>query len=231
MQLFFHPNIEDKIVLSETESTHCIRALRHQVGDKIKIANGKGQLFEGTLITDHPKKCEVDELVEVKSQPQSTGIHIAIAPTKNPDRMEWFVEKATEIGVTEITFLICEHSERRKVNADRLEKKAISALKQCQNLWLPTIHKIKSFDELLDNQSVQKGKYIASLQEKTTPLLQALASRGEQLILIGPEGDFSAAEIKRALDHQFISVSLGQNTLRTETAGIVACTILRMTNR
>lgn len=135
MQLFFHPNVENKITLDETESTHCIKVLRHKVGDEIEIVNGKGQLFTGKILTDQYKKCEIGELHEVKSQPQTGKVHIAIAPTKNHDRMEWFVEKATEIGVTEISFLNCEHSERKKINIDRLKKKAISAMKQCQNLW------------------------------------------------------------------------------------------------
>ncbi|MDA0196842.1 MAG: 16S rRNA (uracil(1498)-N(3))-methyltransferase [Bacteroidetes bacterium] len=227
MQLFFHPNIESNIILDETESTHCIKVLRHKVGDEIRILNGKGKLFNGIILTGHHKKCEVGELREIKSQKIKKTVHIAIAPTKNHDRMEWFVEKATEIGVSTLSFFTCDHSERKKINLDRLEKKAISALKQCHDLWLPEIHDIQPFEQFISSMNNNEGKYIAYVNaDSSLHLLQASKGFQEHLILIGPEGDFTDEEVKLAININFKPVSLGLNTLRTETAGIVACTLL-----
>jgi 16S rRNA (uracil1498-N3)-methyltransferase len=174
-------------------------------------------------ITDaNPKKCALD-IVEVKPIPKRSGfLHIAIAPTKNADRFEWFVEKAVEIGIEEITPLLCEHSERRVYKTDRIEKVAISAMKQSRNLNFPEINQATEFKNFI-NQGFKGKKCIAHCEEKTMALTDAITSEKSILILIGPEGDFSKSEIDMAISAGFVPVSLGNSRLRTETAGVVSC--------
>ncbi|MEQ9425267.1 MAG: RsmE family RNA methyltransferase [Cyclobacteriaceae bacterium] len=226
MQIFYCVDIKSEVTLNETESQHAIKVLRLKRGDIVQIINGEGSLFEGAIAYPHPKKCEVEGIRKIQSTTEPNEIHLVIAPTKNHDRMEWLIEKVTEIGVTRVSFIECKHSERRKVNVDRLERKALSALKQCQGLWLPEINDIRSFSEVIEKIKTV-GKYIAHLDGTNRNLLSAGADNNNHTILIGPEGDFSAEEIQIAQNHKFQPISLGGNTLRTETAGIYAVVLLK----
>ncbi len=228
MQLFYHPDIGSKITLDETESQHCIKALRHQTGDEINIIDGRGKLYKGIIYSQNHKKCVLKNLLKIKSEPQFSNLHVAIAATKNADRMEWFVEKATEIGVAKITFLLCQNSEHPRINIGRLRKKSISAIKQNQSLWLPEINGLTAFKDFirLDRDC---NKLIAFVDEKdNSPLLSDLdlSQHSYTTIVIGPEGDFSKEEVALALKFDFQMVGLGRNVLRTETAGIMACVLL-----
>ena len=198
-------------------------------GDELTITNGKGILYVARITNSDAKKCTF-EILNKKSLPQKNySIHIAIAPTKNTDRMEWFVEKAIEIGIDEISFMQCQNSERKIINIERVEKIAITALKQSQQAWLPTLNAIRPFKEVLINPADQK--FIA-LVDSTNPIhLKSIATPGKNYcVLIGPEGDFSQSELTSALQNGYLKVSLGLNRLRTETAGLVACHSLQLVN-
>lgn len=228
MQLFYHPECTDPLTLDPVESQHCIKVLRHKKGDKVHIINGKGKLFEGELLNDNFRKCEIAHLKLLREEQEFSHLHIAIAPTKSAERIEWFVEKATEIGIAEISFIKCDNSERPRINIDRLERKAISAIKQNQSLWLPRINPLKPFGDFMTEANCSK-KLIAYVETKNnSPQLSSLqlAEDDEVLIMIGPEGDFSPQEIELAVQNDFKLISLGRNVLRTETAGIVACATL-----
>ena len=228
MQLFFHPNISSTLVLDAVESQHCIKVLRHQVGDEIHVIDGKGKIYSGTIANQNHRRCEVHNIIEVRSEPQTSHLHIAIAPTKSVDRLEWFVEKVTEIGVAQISLIKCDNSERPRINTDRLEKKTISAIKQNQSLWLPKINELKPFQSFI-NDTITKQKLIAYVETKNEShhiSKLKMSKTDETVILIGPEGDFSPQEVEMAINSGFEMVSLGKNVLRTETAGIVACALL-----
>lgn len=233
MNLFYTPNITPatSFVLDETESKHAIKVLRLNAGDPIHLVDGKGNFYRAEIIDTHPKKCEV-KILEQKTTPTiQPEIHIAIAPTKNTDRMEWFVEKTTEIGVTEITPIICAHSERKVLKLDRIHKRAIAAMKQSLKAHLPKLNEPTPFKEWICSVDFKGEKLIAHCYEQDQLLLKDIHQKGKNcLILIGPEGDFSAEELKMALKNGFIPVSLGKSRLRTETAGIVACNTLNLLN-
>lgn len=224
MQLFYAPGIDGDIyTLDEEESRHCSRVLRLGRGDIIHLTDGKGSLFEGEIMSVG-KVCQV----RITGKRQSTDnqrpyrLHIAIAPTKNIDRFEWFLEKATEIGIDEITPLICEHSERRQLRLDRLEKVITSAMKQSLKVWHPVLHEPEDFRKFTWNK-IDGDKFIAFITEGTLLLQQICKKSTDTTILIGPEGDFSPAEVELAKIAGYTVVSLGNSRLRTETAGIVAC--------
>jgi 16S rRNA (uracil1498-N3)-methyltransferase len=232
MQLFYVSNISgSEIILDETESKHAIRVLRLQNGDRVQVINGAGGFYEAEISDAHPKKCK---LVIIKSQKEfgkkDFHLHIAIAPTKNIDRFEWFLEKATEIGIDEITPLLSCHSERKTVNVERLEKILVSAMKQSLKAYLPKLNETTAFKELVVSNKT-KNKYIAYCDDiRKTHLKNALLGGQDTLILIGPEGDFSPEEVNLAIENDFKVVSLGAARLRTETAGIVACHIVNLAN-
>lgn len=223
MHRFYDPNISPTTVthtLSEDESKHACRVLRIKLGDRIFLLDGKGNLYDCTVINDHPKRCEIS-ITDVHSEPNpDTSIHIAIAPTKNMDRMEWFVEKATEIGVTHITFLQTSNSERNQIKLDRLEKIAIAAMKQSKRLYLPELNEPVSFSEFI---TLHPGGLIAHCVAHDKNTLLDVFKPNNCPILIGPEGDFTATEIKNALENDYKPITLGVNRLRTETAGLYAC--------
>lgn len=232
MQLFYVPNISGtEVVLDETESKHAIRVLRLSKGDNIRIIDGKGGFYLAEIADANPKKC----LLRIFDTTKEFGkrnfhLHIAIAPTKNNERLEWFLEKATEIGISEITPLITERSERKTVNQERLEKILVSAMKQSVKAYLPRLNYSQKFMEMVKNPFIGK-KFIAYVEEKQPVHLKNLVERGENvLVLIGPEGDFSADEVQLALQNDFQLVSLGESRLRTETAGVVACHIVNLAN-
>lgn len=225
MNIFYQPEISTKSFLNEEDSKHCVKVLRKTLKEKIIVVDGFGGFFECEITKPHEKKCEfnVISVIENYNVPQKK-IHIAIAPTKNSDRLEWFVEKAVEVGINEISLIETQHSERRFQKTDRLEKIAISAMKQSLKAFLPKINELTKFQKFITNVK-DEDKFIAHLEENP----QQLAKQNIQeniCILIGPEGDFSENEVDLAKKNGFRVVALGNSRLRTETAGLVACTIL-----
>ena len=231
-RLFYAPAIAATLELPEDESLHCARVLRLKHGDAITITDGKGFFYEATLIDIHPKRCQVTVTKHWRQeQLRDYKVHIAVAPTKNMDRMEWFVEKATEIGVDTITFLQCRHSERDKIKLQRLNMTAISAMKQSQKAVLPLINEMIDFNQFITH-AYDNMKMIAHCSDSSKQLINKIYTPGrDALILIGPEGDFSRDEIDAALSAGFAPISLGENRLRTETAAIVACHTIHLVNQ
>ena len=232
MLLFYTPNISgNKHTLDKQESRHIIRVLRLQIGDVIHLTDGKGTLFEARISNDHDKRCEVVISNEIKDfGKRKARIHIAIAPTKNINRFEWFLEKATELGINEITPLICEHSERAVIKAERLNKVLIAAMKQSLKAYLPKLNPSVKFQKFIKDVRDEQ-KFIAYVDEGMTDHLKnAVKADTDALVLIGPEGDFSEQEVNLAAENGFQPISLGKSRLRTETAGIAACHILNLMN-
>lgn len=232
MNLFYTPDIEkcDTYVLNEIESKHAIKVLRLKEGDLITLINGKGMFFEARITEALPKKCQVLILNTITEKVSKPHLHIAIAPTKNNDRLEWFVEKCTEIGIGEITPIICHHSERKNLREDRLVKTAVAAMKQSLKATLPKVNPLISFKELMDIPFEGK-KYIAHCYGEEQIHLKNTYNQGDKaLVLIGPEGDFSKEEIDWAIKHNFEPITFGESRLRTETAGVVACNIINLLN-
>lgn len=226
MQLFYNPHIESStkhFTFDKIESRHIVKVLRKTEGDFLNLTNGKGILFKAQIVIANEKKCLVDIVSEEKkSKPWNYYLHIAIAPTKNNDRLEWFLEKATEIGVDEITPIICDHSERKIIKKERLEKVVISAMKQSLKFNLPKLNDTISFSQFV-NQDNKGDLFIAHCEETDKKSLKSqLVSNQNLTIFIGPEGDFSTKEIALALENKFIAVTLGESRLRTETAGVSA---------
>jgi 16S rRNA (uracil1498-N3)-methyltransferase len=232
MQLFYVPNISGtEIVLDETESKHAVRVLRLQRGNRVQVIDGEGGFYDAEITDANPKKCRlliIDSKLEFGKK--DFHLHIAIAPTKNIDRFEWFLEKATEIGIDEITPLLTSHSERKAINPERLEKILVSAMKQSLKAYLPKLNKITPIKQLIINNK-STSKHIAYCDDIQKIHLKDAVIRGQDtLVLIGPEGDFSPDEVKLAIEKGFKVVTLGSARLRTETAGIVACHIVNLAN-
>lgn len=225
MQLFYNPEIQTgstTFIFDKEESRHIVKVLRKKEGDIIHISNGSGYLFTSEIVFANEKKCEVAISNEEFHAPAPYSLHLAVAPTKMNDRYEWFLEKATEIGVSQITPIICEHSERVNFKADRFEKILQTAMKQSLQFYLPRLNEPVAYTTFVkDNQEGQL--FIAHCEETEKRLLKnAIEPKKQITILIGPEGDFSTKEIALALQHNYIPVSLGNTRLRTETAAIVA---------
>jgi 16S rRNA (uracil1498-N3)-methyltransferase len=226
MQLFYNPNIQKtdiSFVFDKEESKHIVKVLRKNSGDILHVTNGNGYLFTTEIILASDSKCTI--LVKKWEFKENTNyrLHIAIAPTKMNERLEWFLEKATEIGIHEITPIICDHSERKMIKTERLQKIIESAMKQSLQFYMPKLNEPISFKQFI-NQENADLKYIAHCEETTkNSLKKALKSNSNYTILIGPEGDFSVKEIQLALDTNYFSVTLGETRLRTETAALVAC--------
>jgi 16S rRNA (uracil1498-N3)-methyltransferase len=226
MQLFYNPELTKnttQITFDKIESKHIVRVLRKKENDILHITNGLAFLFEAKITVANDKKCIAEIIsIEEKPKPWQYYLHIAIAPTKLNDRMEWFLEKATEIGIDEITPIICNNSERRIVKLERFEKIIQSAMKQSLKFTLPKINEPVKFNDFI-NQDFEGTLCIAHCENQEKNLLKSVVNPSEKTtILIGPEGDFSSAEIKKALDKKFTPISLGKSRLRTETAGLVA---------
>ena len=228
MRVFYQPTIEKHPFLSKDDSKHAIKILRLKRGDKIEIVDGKGKYFEAEITDPDHKKCNVQIIDEGNFPPKLFYIHVAIAPTKNINRIEWFVEKSVEFGIDEITFLKCDSSEREQIRLDRIEKKAISAMKQSRAGYLPKINDIINFNDFVKSSDLPDDKFIACVGNSNTPLINYAMPARNYCILIGPEGDFSKKEIDEANKNGFTSVSLGNTRMRTETAGIAACHILNL---
>lgn len=236
MHLFYTPDITlPTYVLTEEESKHCVRVLRLSIGDNITLIDGKGGWYEAKITLDHPKKCEVRIISEQKEVGKSSyKLHLAIAPTKHMDRLEWFAEKATEIGIGELSLLNCHHSERVVVKTERLEKVLISAMKQSLKAYLPKLNPVMDFKKFMESVVDFNGqKFIAHCHPAAVEKLHLKKLYQEQesvLILIGPEGDFSSEEVKMALEKGFREISLGSSRLRTETAALAACLTVHILN-
>ena len=229
---FFSNTISGNIiVLDKVESNHCINVLRKTCGDCVNVIDGKGNLFIGEIINPDKIQCKIKiKKIVKKNKDKKKYIHIAISPTKNHDRIDWFIEKAVEIGVDEISFINCERTLRKKIRINRLIRIAITAIKQSLKTCLPKINNMVSFDEFLNNNK-NKIVCICHLEKgKKNNFLSMKLKDDEIFILIGPEGDFSSAEIQLALSRNIYPVSLGESRLRTETAGIVACHLLSLEN-
>jgi len=226
MQLFYNPDIHEatsSFTFDKEESKHIVKVLRKSVGDVLHITNGLGWMFDAEIINADIKKCQAN-ISNAKQHPKREyKLHLAVAPTKMNDRFEWFLEKATEIGIDTITPILCDHSERKVIKLDRFEKILQSAMKQSLQCYLPTINELTPFNNFV-NQDFKGQKYIAHCEDSDRKSLKnQLKPDQDIVILIGPEGDFSVKEIETALQHNFIPVTLGNTRLRTETAAIAAC--------
>lgn len=229
MHVFYAPDIELTHQLPEEESMHCVRVLRLKEGDKISITDGKGSFYTAVISAAHQKRCLV-EILEKHPQPALwTGyLHLAIAPTKNMDRNEWFAEKATEIGFDELTFLNCRFSERKVIKNERIEKILVSAIKQSLKARLPKLNEMTPFETFI-RQPFEGQKFIAHCHDgEKQELKKCIDPTGNALILIGPEGDFCEEEVAKAIEQGFIPVSISNSRLRTETAALVACHTLNL---
>ncbi|OEK01053.1 16S rRNA (uracil(1498)-N(3))-methyltransferase [Roseivirga sp. 4D4] len=227
MQLFYQPELVNGIRhLDADESRHAIKVLRLKIGHEINLIDGHGTFYKAHITNDSHKKCEF-EIVDKTEESKRKGFrHIAIAPTKNLDRTEWFVEKAVEIGVDRISFVLTKNSERKVLKTDRLVKKAISAMKQSIKAQLPAIDEMVTFKEFL-NSAEGENKFIAYVDFDNPIELKSVVTE-QNIVLIGPEGDFTPEEVGLAIDNGFQKVSLGQSRLRTETAAIAAVHILNL---
>ncbi len=229
MQLFYSTSIEDTtITLNNDEFRHCIKVLRHKVGDTLNITNGKGDLYSATInsIAKHHCTALIESVTHFK--PATQQLHIAIAPTKNTDRTEWAIEKLVEIGVHKISLIHCEHSERKTQKTERLKKRTLAAMKQSLKYHLPQIDELVTFNNFIQSVSAKKQNLFIGYceNEETTYLPKQAFTQNATLVLIGPEGDFSPYEIETAKQVGFKPISLGKSRLRTETAAIVAATLI-----
>lgn len=225
MHLFYTPDIEgERYTLPEEESKHCVRVLRLEAGAPIVLIDGRGGFYRCEIVQPNAKHCEVRCVEKIEEYgKRDYRVHVAIAPTKNIERIEWFLEKCTEIGIDEITPLLCDHSERKVIKEDRLEKVIISAMKQSLKAYLPRLHPMTPFDSFV-KQEREGVKCIAHCDEDNKKRLDESYDPTRPItVLIGPEGDFSSREIALAKENGFVPVTLGNSRLRTETAGIVAC--------
>ena len=226
MQLFYSPNINQntsQFTFEREESKHIVKVLRKKIGDALYITNGKGWLFTAEISVPNINKCAT-QIISKELQPKREyNLHLAVAPTKMNDRYEWFLEKATEIGIDSITPIICDHSERKVIKPGRCERILQSAMKQSLSCYLPKLNEAISFQDFV-KQDFESDLFIAHCEETDkNSLKQLLKPNTDITILIGPEGDFSVKEIVKALENNFIPVTLGKTRLRTETAAIVAC--------
>ena len=232
MHLFYTPDIsEETYTLNEIESKHCIKVLRLNTNDQIELIDGKGSFYEAKIMDPNPKKCKIEITKTIHEfGKRNHYLHIAIAPTKNMDRFEWFLEKATEIGIDEITPLLCHHSERKVIKNERLEKIIISAVKQSIKAYKPKLNALTKYNDFI-TQNFKGSKFIAHCEENKKQSLKTNYKVGNNaLILIGPEGDFSSNEIKLAKENNFHETNLGESRLRTETAGVIACHTINLLN-
>jgi 16S rRNA (uracil1498-N3)-methyltransferase len=229
LPFFYKETIEDAagMVLDEATSKHIIQVLRMRAGEQLQLTDGKGNLLTAEITDDNRKRCGVKTVSLVKIPPPGRTITIAISPVKNASRFEWFLEKATEIGVAAIIPLLCERTEKQHFRQERMNGVLISAMLQSQQSWLPVLHEPVKLSQLVTT-ATQQQKFIAHCLEdgNKQPLNQQIITAPHQLIIIGPEGDFTPAETAAALKHDFTPVSLGNTRLRTETAGMVAAVLL-----
>lgn len=231
MHVFYTPDIMNNPELPEEEAGHCVRVLRLNIGDEILLTDGNGYFYKAAISAATGKRCQVRIIEKIYQEPLWKGhLHIAMAPTKMMDRIEWFAEKATEIGIDELTFLNCRYSERKVIKTERIEKIVVSAVKQSLKARKPVINELTDFEKFL--QTDFKGdKFIAHCNEGEKILLKdAITPGNDALVLIGPEGDFSKEEVEKAIERGFKPISLGKSRLRTETAALVAVHTMNLLN-
>jgi 16S rRNA (uracil1498-N3)-methyltransferase len=233
MQLFYHSDIsttQNCVAFDKEESKHITKVLRKKTGDMMFVTNGKGYLFETKIIQALPHKCVVEISNSSFESRKPFHLHLVVAPTKMNDRFEWFIEKATEIGIHEITPIICDHSERKIVKIERFEKIISAAMKQANLLYLPKINEAITFKKFMALQ-FEGQKFIAHCEEtERFQFKNCIQKSSDVTLLIGPEGDFSSSEIEKALEMGYKPVTLGNTRLRTETAAIVGCHTVVMLN-
>jgi len=226
MEVFYNEDLnanDESLIFDSQESQHLSKALRKKVGEQIHVTNGKGLEWKGIIISNDFRRAALKKTKATLHQNQNLPLHIAIAPTKSHYRLEWFLEKATEIGVSHITPILCDHSERKIVKPKRMKKILVGALKQSAQYFLPQLNPMISFEKFI-KFSHSQTKLLAHCQKGNKVALDQIGNLNKEiLIMIGPEGDFSQREIKTAQNHSFTSISLGAQRLRTETAGVVAC--------
>lgn len=229
MHLFYTPDIAHSYELPTDEAAHALRVLRLQPGDEVSLTDGQGSFYHARISECNRKRCMVEVVDREEQAPLWTGhLHLALAPTKNMDRMEWLAEKATEIGFDELTFLNCQWSERRIVKGERIEKILVSAMKQSLKARLPQLNEMAHFSQFI-KQPFSGQKFIAHCHEgEKQPLRKALQPTQDALVLIGPEGDFSPDEVASAIAEGFTPVTLGNTRLRTETAALVAVHLMNL---
>lgn len=229
MIIFYTQDINNGVAkLTDDECQHCSKVLRKKMGDEVYVTDGKGHLYSGTIGMISKREVEIVSLSEVEKQQAPHRIGIAISPTKNIDRFEWFLEKSTEIGITDIYPFLSKRSERKFIKPERLEKRMIAAMKQSKNLHKPTLHPLLALKEVVSGDINFENKYIAHCMEPESALQKLYTSGTDAIVLIGPEGDFTADEVSLAEANNWTEVSLGKSRLRTETAGFVACHLLNL---
>lgn len=232
MHLFYVPHIAETLTLPEVESGHCVRVLRLTEGDEIGVIDGEGHYYRAVISLAHNKRCGV-RIVETIEQPKhwAGSIEIAVAPTKNLDRIEWFAEKVTEMGIDAIVPLLCRFSERKELKKERIEKILVSAMKQSLKAVLPRMEEMTPFEKYV-REEFDGQKFIAHCYaDSERKLLSQCYTAGSNVrILVGPEGDFSPEEVQLAVSNGYIPISLGASRLRTETAGVVACHTIHTIN-
>lgn len=227
MQLFYHPDLsplQQSVIFDAVESQHIVRVLRKKVGEEIEVTNGNGDWFNCRITQAQNKKCQIEVIAhQAFAKQHDYYLHMLVSPTKNNDRFEWFLEKATEIGVDEITPILTENSERKRIKLERYQKIVLSAMKQSLQYHLPKLNDLTLFKDVLSIEADQKWIAHCHEDEKREALFRKIKPNQNYVLFIGPEGDFSLNEVELALQHQFGAVSLGKNRLRTETAAISAC--------
>lgn len=231
LPVFYLPDYDtslQRITLDEDTSKHVIQVLRMKIGDQLQLTDGKGTILMTEITDDNKKKCVVRVIKASHEQQSARKVTIAISLIKNPGRFEWFLEKATEIGVTQIIPMLCSRTEKQKIRMDRMHNIIVSAMLQSQQCWLPQLKETKTFEKIIENEHHQK-KFIAHcLNDERSRLPDTINEFSDsQIILIGPEGDFTPSEIEKALQFHFTPVTLGSTRLRSETAGIVAAVLLK----
>lgn len=234
MNQFYAPNILTDNTLPEEESHHAVKVLRLQAGDSVLVMDGQGTMYHATIAVAHPKHCVVNSLERVDTPPtRNYYLHIAIAPTKNIDRLEWFVEKAAEIGIDEISPIFCTFSERKVLKTDRIEKILVSAMKQSMQPYLTKLNEPCTFKDFIKRASAFDGqKFIGHCHSGGKEMLaKAVKPNGRYLIMIGPEGDFSENEVAESVSNGFTPITLGDMRLRVETAALYSCSIVSIKNQ
>lgn len=234
MHLFYTPDIkgEDFYQLNEEESKHAIRVLRLNVDDEVWLTDGRGNMMQAKVLDNHPKRCSLQIIKRVADYgKRNYRLHMAVAPTKNSSRFEWFLEKASEIGIDEISPILCEHSERNTIKIDRLDKVITSAIKQSLKAYHPTLNPLKKFSEVLKEHSKEKMILAWCQATEDERIENFIEPREDVLIFIGPEGGFSESEIQEARAAGVSLVSISTSRLRTETAALVACNSLAFINK
>ncbi|MBQ4387491.1 MAG: 16S rRNA (uracil(1498)-N(3))-methyltransferase [Prevotella sp.] len=233
VRYFFAPDAATSTELPNDEAMHALRVLRLKTGDELMLMDGKGNYYRAEVTLAHTKRCLYDIIETIPQQPQWEGhVHLAIAPTKLMDRMEWMIEKAVEVGVDEISFLQCQFSERRQVKMPRLDKIVIAAVKQSHKAWKTQLNDMTSFRDFIA-QPHQGHKFIAHCYEEIPRTylydeLRQLPASDDVTVLVGPEGDFSVDEVRMALENGYRSVHLGKSRLRTETAGLASVMMMQL---